>query len=91
MSACRDQAESESGCSDDFGSHWSIVQSRRKQKFLLVFGVKDSITCTLVEFKIACGDLGLGWLVSRTVIRRFGNHMRILVKDRFAKVLRRIM
>ena len=61
MSACRDEAESESGWSDDFGYRWSIVESRRKQKFLLLFGVKDSIT--LVEFKIVCADLGLGWLV----------------------------
>ena len=73
MSLCRNEAESESGCSDDFGCRWSIVESRRKQKFLLVFGVKESITL-------------VGWLVSRTVIRRLGNHMRIIVKDRFAKV-----
>ena len=36
---------------------WSIVERRRKQKVLLVFGVRASTS--LVEFKIACGDIGL--------------------------------
>ena len=26
---------------------------------------------------MACWDIGLGWFVSRTIIRRLGNHMRI--------------
>ena len=56
-------------------------------KNLLVFGVKDSTT--LIDFKIACGDIGSKWLVSRTIVHRLGNHMRILVKDRFAKVFTR--
>ena len=36
---------------------WSIVERRRKQKTLLIFGVKAS--SSLLEFKIACGDIGL--------------------------------
>ena len=41
----------------DIESGWSIVEHCRKQKVLLVFGVK---ACTsLVVFKIACGDIGL--------------------------------
>ena len=51
---------------------------------MLVFGMKDSTT--LIECKIAGGDIGLKWLVLGTIIRRLGNHMRIFVKDRFAKV-----
>ena len=70
-------------CDDD----WSIVRDRRKQKFLLVFGVKDSTS--LVEFKIACGDIGLNWLVSRAFIRRLGNHMRVSVNNKFVKLLTR--
>ena len=44
---------------------WSIVEDSRKQFFLLVFGVKDSTS--LVEFKIACGDIGLNWLFRERV------------------------
>ena len=61
----------------DIESGWSIVEHRRKQKVLLVFGVKASTS--LVEFKIACGDIGLNWLISRACVRRFGNHMKISV------------
>ena len=74
----------EFGVSAGLKSDWSIVESHRKQKFLLVFGIKD--LTVLIEFKIACGNTGLKWLVSRTIIHRFGNHMRIFVKDIFAKV-----
>ena len=59
----------------DIESGWSIVDHRRKQKVLLIFGVNASTS--LVEFKIACGDIGLNWLISRAYVRRFGNHARI--------------
>ena len=77
------------GQSDDFGSHRLIVESHRKQNFLLFFGVKDSTM--LVEFKIVCGNLGLDCLVLRTVVHILGNHMGITAKDRFAKILLRTM
>ena len=68
----------------DVESGWSVVEDRRKQKVLLVFGVKDSIS--LVEFKIACGDIGLNWLVSRAFIRRVGNRIvRISVNKKLAR------
>ena len=69
----------------DVESDWSIVEDRRKQKVLLIFGVKDSTS--LVEFKIVCGDIGLNWLVLRACIHRLGNHMRINVKNNFARFL----
>ena len=47
------------------------------------FGVKDSTTP--VEFKIMCGDIELNWLIYKTIIHRLGNHVRIFIKDRFAK------
>ena len=65
----------------------SIVEDSRKQNFLLVFGVKESTS--LVEFKIACGDIGLNWLVSRACIHRLGNHMRINVREKFSRLLTR--
>ena len=71
----------------DVEDGWSIVEDSRKQHFLFVFGVKDSTS--LVEFKIACGDIGLNWLVSRACIRRLGNHMRINVKEKFSRLLTR--
>ena len=51
---------------------------------MLVFSAKDSTL--LIEFKIACGNIGLNCLVSRTIIHGSGNHLRPLVKDRFTKV-----
>ena len=71
----------------DVETSWSMVEDSRKQKFFLIFGVKDSTS--LVEFKIACGDIGLNWLVSRACIRRLGNHMRIHVKEKFSRLLTR--
>ena len=41
----------------------------------------------MVDFKNACGDLGLNWLVSRTVIHWIGNFIEIFVKNALAKVL----
>ena len=84
MSASGDANQGQWGRSDDFEKGWSVAESRRKQKFLLVFGVKASIS--LVEFKIACGDVGLNWLVSRTVIRRIGNCIKIFVRNTLARV-----
>ena len=46
----------------------SIVGDRRKQKVLMVFDVKESTS--LVEFKIACGDMKLNWLISSAPIHR---------------------
>ena len=66
---------------------WSVVGSRRKQKFLLVFGVKSSTS--LIEFKIACGDTGVNWLVSRARITKIENYMKIIVSNKFAKLLTR--
>ena len=86
MRLCNDASENELGWSAGSKSSWSIVEGHMKQNFLLVFGVKDSTT--LVEFKIACGDIVLNWLVRRTIVRRLGNHTRIGVKDRFAKFFR---
>ena len=34
---------------------WSVVVNCRKQRLLLVFGVKQSVS--LVEFKSVCGNL----------------------------------
>ena len=82
MYACTDVNMREFGASASLESDWSIVESCRKQKFLLVFGVKD--LTMLIEFKITCGNTGLNWLVSRIIIRRLGNHMRFFVKDRLA-------
>ena len=71
----------------DVENSWSMVEYSRKEKFLLIFGVKESTS--LVEFKIACGDIGLNWLVSRACICRLGKHMRIHVKEKFARLLTR--
>ena len=38
---------------------WFIIESRSKQKFLMVFGVKECTT--LVDFKIACGNVRFNW------------------------------
>ena len=77
--------KSELGLLSGLENDWSVVGSRRKQKFLLVFGVKSSTS--LIEFKIACGDIGLNWLVSRARINKLGNHMKIIVSNKFAKLL----
>ena len=61
---------------------WSTVERRNRPKVLLVFGVKSSLS--LVESKILYGDIGFGWLVSRTLIRRL-YHMRIIIKHKFVK------
>ena len=76
-------SESECRSSTDNTGEWSKVGCRNRSKVLLVFGVKSSIS--LVEFKILCGDIGLGWLVSKTLIRRLGNHMFIIIKNKFVK------
>ena len=59
--------ETELDCLPDIESGWSIVEHRRKQMVLLVFGVKASTSLvfgvkastSLVEFKVACGDIEL--------------------------------
>ena len=84
MYACTYVSVREFDVSVGLESDWSIIESRRKHKVLLVFGVKDSTTS--IDFEIAWGNIGFKWLVLRTVIRRLGNHMRVFVKDRFAKV-----
>ena len=66
---------------------WSVVKSRRKQKFLLVFSIKNSTS--LIKFKIECGDSGLNWLVLRASITTLRNHMRMNVSNKFAKLLTR--
>ena len=72
------------GFLSDFQNDWSIIEDHKKRKFLLVFGVKD---CTsLVEFKIACAGIGLNWLISGAYIHRFGNHMRISIRNRFVRL-----
>ena len=84
MYACTDESVREFDASAGLESDWSIIESRRKQKFLLVFDVKDSTT--LIKFKIARGDIRFKWLVSGTIIHMLESHVRIFVKDRFAKV-----
>ena len=69
----------------DVKSSWSVVKYRTKQKLLLVFGDKQSTSP--VEFKIACGVIGLNSLISREFIRRLGNHMRITVNNTFANLI----
>ena len=71
----------------DVETSWSMVEDSRKQIFFLIFGVKDFTS--LVEFKIACGDIGLNWLVSRACICRLGNRMRINVKEKISRLLTR--
>ena len=56
MYACTDVSVREFGAYAGLESDWSIVESCRKQKFMLVFDVKD--WTTLIEFKIACGNIG---------------------------------
>ena len=71
----------------DIESDWSIVEHRRKlQRFYIIFGVKDSTSW--VEFKTACGDTELNRLVSSACIRTLENHMKINIKDNFARFLR---
>ena len=60
--------ESVWGSSPTTAGDWSIVKHRARQKVLLVFGVKNSLSLMAMEFKILCGDIGLGWLVSRALI-----------------------
>ena len=81
--AVRNVNERELGLLSGRDNDWSIVRSRRRQKFLLVFGVKHSTSS--VEFKIACGDIGLNWLVSRASIRKLGNHVRISISNKFVR------
>ena len=87
MHAKYDVVERELRLASDLRDNWSIVGDRRTQKVLMVFGVKQSTS--LVEFKIACGDIGLNWLISSAPIRRLGNHMRIIVRNRFVKFFTR--
>ena len=61
MYACIDVNVKEFGASAGVKSDWSIVESHRKQKFMLVFGVNDCTT--LIEFKIACINIRLNRLV----------------------------
>ena len=68
-------------------SGWSIVERRKKQKVLLIFGVKASTS--LIEFKIACGNIELNWLILRACVYKFGNHMRISANSKFAKYFTR--
>ena len=67
----------------DIERGWFVVEHRRKQKVLLVFGVKASTS--LVDFKIGCGDIGLYWLISRACVRRREDNVRISVNSNFAK------
>ena len=57
-------------------------------KKVAVFDVRLYDTL-FTEFKIACGDMysGLNWLISRACIRTFGNHMKISVNNKPAKLL----
>ena len=71
----------------DIKRGWSIVEHHSKQKVLLVFGVKA--TASLVEFKIACGDIGLNRLTPRAFVSRFGNHIRISVNSKIANYFTR--
>ena len=56
-------------------------QKSRNQKLLLLLVVKPSTS--LVESKIASGDLGLNWLVPKTVIRRIGNCIKFFSRIRW--------
>ena len=67
----------------DIENSWSIVEHQRKQKVLLVFSVKASTS--LIEFRIACSNIGLNWLISRACVCRYGNHMKISVNSKFVK------
>ena len=75
------------GSSDDLETDWPIIESSTKQKELLVFDVKDSTS--LVEFKIACGNIGFNWVVLRTFICRLGNHLRMIMRNKLAKFFTR--
>ena len=82
-----DVERSELGSLSGLKHDWSVVGSRSKPNFHLVYGIKYSTS--LIEFKIACGDIGLNWLVSRASISRLGNHVRIIVSNKFAKLVTR--
>ena len=69
----------------DLENDWSIVEDCRKQKFSLVCSAKDYTS--FVQFKKACSDIGLNWLILRAAILKFGNHMRISEQNRFAMFL----
>ena len=84
MSIAHNGMNNSQGLLFDLQNDWSIVEDQRKRNFLLVFEVKDSNS--LVEFKIACGNMGLNWLISRDYIRKFGNHMRISIRNRFVRL-----
>ena len=77
--------KSEWGLLSGLENDLSLVGSRRKQKFLLVVGVKNSTS--LIELKIACSVIGLNWLVLRVSIIRIGNRMKIIVSNKSAKLL----
>ena len=53
--------------------------------------MKDS--SSLVEFKIAYGDIhvGLNWLILRPYICTFGKHLRINIRNRFVRFISTIM
>ena len=57
MYACTDVSVRDFGASTGLESDCSIVESRRNHKFWLAFGVKDSTTFQLTEFKTVCGDI----------------------------------
>ena len=67
----------------DIESTWSIVEHRRKQKVLLVFGIKASTS--LVEFKSVSDDIRLNWVIARACFRKFETHMKICVNSKFDK------
>ena len=75
------QLRQERDLSDEAEEGWSIVERRTLKKVLLVFGVKKSLS--LLELKILCYDVGLDWLISRNHVRRFGNHIRIFIRNTF--------
>ena len=77
--------KNELGLLSGLENDWSVVGSRKKQKFLLVFGVKSSTS--FIELKFACDDVGLNWLVSRARINKIGNHMKSIVSNKSAKLL----
>ena len=81
--ACNGMKNSQSLLSD-LQNDWSIVENRSKCNFLLIFIVKDSIS--LAEFIIACSDVGLNWLISRAYIHRFGDHIRISIRNGFVRL-----
>ena len=65
-----------------------ICWSSQKTKDLYDFRCKKNST-SLIEFKIACGDIGLSLLISRAYIHIIGIHMRINVSNKLAVFLTR--